>query len=275
MPAAVPRYRGPLRAAILDWAGTTVDFGSQAPVAVLLSIFESRSVPVTAAEARKPMGLHKRDHIRAICEMPEVRERWIARHGSAPSETDVEALFAAFTPRLLQSIASHSGVIPGVPEAVAAMRARGMRIGTTTGYTRIMLDEVIPRAAQQGYSPDVSVCPEEAGGGRPLPWMCYRNAMCLQIYPLQACVKIGDTPVDIHEGLNAGMWTIGVAATGNETGLPERELAALSESDRRALVTSAGERLLTAGAHYVVDSIADVEPVLDQIGLRLRDGEVP
>ena len=51
--------------------------------------------------------------------------------------------------------------------------------------------------------------------------MCYRLAMDLRIYPLFACVKIGDTESDMAEGLNAGMWTIGVTRSGNAVGLSE------------------------------------------------------
>ncbi len=59
-------YAGPLRAVVLDWAGTTVDFGCMAPVATFVQAFEDSGVPITVEEARAPMGMPKWQHIQAI-----------------------------------------------------------------------------------------------------------------------------------------------------------------------------------------------------------------
>jgi phosphonoacetaldehyde hydrolase len=269
------RYRGRLQAAILDWAGTTVDFGCQAPVVVLLEIFAARHVPITVAEARRSMGLLKKDQIRAICSGPEMQERWARRYGCPPAENDVEGLFADFIPRQLSCLAMHAELIPGAAEAVERFRSRGMKVGSTTGYTRPMLEMLLGRAEAQGYRPDASVCPDDVGAGRPMPWMCYENAIRLKVFPLEACVKIGDTVSDVQEGLNAGMWTLAVVATGNEVGLTEQAFGALSAPDRQSLLEAARERLMAAGAHYVIDSIAGADSALDDIESRLLRGETP
>ena len=132
-------------------------------------------------------------------------------------------MYAKFEPQMMEVLAGYATVISGVVDAVEAMRARGMKIAGTTGYTRPMLDRLEALAAKQGYRTDRSLAPEDAGGGRPFPWMCYRLAMDLRIYPLSACVKIGDTESDIAEGRNAGMWTIGVTRSGNTVGLSEAD----------------------------------------------------
>ena len=258
-----------IQAIVLDWAGTTVDYGSRAPVAVLLEVMQSHDVPLTLDEARTYMGLPKLDHIRATCALPSVRQRWIARHGAAPDEAAVQRLYADFIPRQLACLEDYSGVIPGVVEAAGRFRERGIRIGSSTGYTRPMLDVVIDCAARQGYRPDASVVPDEAGEGRPAPYMCFLNAMKLRVYPLSACVKIGDTPSDIAEGRNAGMWTIGIALTGNEVGLTPDEFAALSREERETRLRSARDRLLAAGADFVADGVADCDPLLDEIERRM------
>jgi phosphonoacetaldehyde hydrolase len=138
-----------------------------------------------------------------------------------------------------------------------------------------MLDLLLECARSQGYSPDLSLCPDDVGGGRPKPWMCYRLGMEFQISSSAACVKIGDTPADIAEGRNAGMWTIAVAATGNEIGLSEAEFAALSDTEQEARVAAARSNLLAAGAHYVVDGVADCEGILDEIERRMGNGDGP
>jgi phosphonoacetaldehyde hydrolase len=270
-----PSYRGRLQAAILDWAGTTVDFGCQAPTAVLLELFADRGVPVSVPEIRQHMGLLKRDQIRAICSFPRVAARWHEVYGRAPSEEDVGSLFRDFIPRQLSCLDRYSDLIPGVAETVARLQERGMKVGTTTGYTRPMLEMLIAKAASQGYRPDSNLCPEDVGAGRPMPWMCYENAIRLRVQPLEACVKIGDTVSDVQEGLNAGMWTVAVAATGNEVGWTEQEMNALDDAERRSRVAEARRRLAAAGAHYVVDSVAKCEGVLDEIDSRLREGETP
>ncbi len=264
-----------LRAVILDWAGTTVDFGCQAPVNVLQRLFDEEHVPIRGSEARHSMGRLKRDQIRDILALPRVAEAWASRHGRLPGEEDVAWLSARFGPLQQDAVAVYSGVIAGVPEAVARMRGRGLKIGSTTGYTRPMLNAVMARAAAEGYAPDASVTPEEAGAGRPLPFMCYQNAILLQAYPLESFVKIGDTAADMEEGRNAGMWTIGVTLTGNEVGLEKAAADRLSSSELAARVARARERLLAAGAHAVVESVAQVDAALDEVERWQRNGMKP
>jgi phosphonoacetaldehyde hydrolase len=264
-----------LEAVIFDWAGTTVDYGSLAPVRVLVEVFAAHGVPITGAQARRDMGLLKRDHIERILQSPEVSEQWERRYGRAPACADLDELFAEFIPAQMECLAEHSRLIPHTVELTARLRTRGLKIGSTTGYTRPMLDLLLEYARAQGYSPDLSLCPDDVGGGRPKPWMCYRLGMEFRLSAGSSCVKIGDTPADIHEGRNAGMWTLAVAATGNEIGLSEEEFAALSSEERTRQVAAARSCLLAAGAHYVVESVADCEGVLDEIERRIGDGDRP
>jgi phosphonoacetaldehyde hydrolase len=264
-----------LKAVVLDWAGTTIDYGCIAPAAVFIEVFRQHGVDITAGEARAPMGMFKRDHIAAITQMPAVTERWQAAHGRAPTDDDVEAMYHAFSPLQMETLAQHAALIPGAREAVEVFRSRGLKVGSCTGYTRAMMDRLVPLAQEQGYTPDVLVCGDEVPHGRPAPWMALQNAMQLNVYPIYTLVKIGDTPVDMGEGLNAGMWTIGVALTGNEVGLSEAEIRALDSHTLAERRLVAYERLSAAGAHYVADSLADAAACLDDIEARLGAGERP
>ncbi|MGA3025291.1 MAG: phosphonoacetaldehyde hydrolase [Bryobacteraceae bacterium] len=261
-----------IQAVILDWAGTAVDFGSRAPVAALRRVFESAGIPLSPAEARQDMGRLKMDHIRAILEQPRVNAAWQSLHGAPPRERDVELLFTEFLPAQADVLEAYGDVIPGVATTVENWRAAGLRIGSTTGYTRDLMEIVRARAAQQGYAPDVNVTPDMVGGGRPLPFMMYRNAIELRAWPLWACVKIGDTPVDVQEGLNAGAWSIGITSTGNEVGLSEEELSALPAGERRRRIDGAGKALAGAGAHFTAASVAECDELLDEIDRRLAAG---
>jgi len=268
-------YRGPLKAIIVDWAGTVIDYGSLGPVAAFREVFSRHNVPITMDEAREPMGMHKKAHIRMLTEMPSVRKRWVETHQSEPSDEDIEQLYREMVPVQVQCLERHSDLIPGTLEACREFRARRLKIGSTTGYTRVMMEAVIAQARERGFQPDTTITADQVPAGRPAPWMCLQAAMNLQTYPMEAVVKVGDTIPDIQEGLNASMWTIGVAKTGNEMGLSQREVEALPSDLREEKLQRSRERLYQAGAHYVVDGIGDLPRLLNEINARLAVGERP
>jgi phosphonoacetaldehyde hydrolase len=269
------RYCGPIKAVLLDWAGTTMDFGCMAPAVVFVEVFERRGVPISMEEARAPMGAHKRVHIQRITELDSVRRRWHEKHGRPPSDDDVEAMFREFVPLQLECLSQYSALVPGALETVAACRKRGYKIGSTTGYTPEMMEINLRDAARQGYRPDSTVSAGDVPAGRPFPFMCLKNMIDLQVSPVEACVKVDDTIPGVEEGLNAGMWTVGLAISGNEVGMPLDEWNALPEVEQQVRRDRAYQRMRQCGTHYVVDSIAELVPCLDDIEARLRRGEKP
>jgi phosphonoacetaldehyde hydrolase len=264
-----------VEAVIFDWAGTTVDHGSLAPVRAVTELFHRHGIPLTDADARKDMGIFKKDHIRNILAMPDVSRQWRELTGAVPGEPDVSQLFSDFLPLQMRILEDYSQVISGVPALTEELRSRGLSIGSTTGYTRPMLDVLVGKAKVQGYRSDLALCPDDAPGGRPQPWMCLQLAIHFRLSATSAAVKIGDTVSDIDEALNAGMWAVGVAATGNEIGLSISDLESLPDQERHRRIEVARTRLIAAGAHYVVDSAARIQPVLDEIETRLAAGDRP
>lgn len=258
-------YRGPLQAVILDWAGTTLDFGSCAPVAAVIEAFDSQDVPITREQARAPMGKAKRDHIRTILEMPEVSRRWSSQHNH-DLQSAVDRIYAEFLPIQERLLADHAQLIPGCKESIDCCRQHGMKIGSSTGYTRELMDILVPLAQAQGYQPDAILCASDVTQGRPWPWMCFENARRLDVYPPRAIVKVDDTLVGIEAGLNAGMWTVGLAASGNLIGLDHDSYLALDDAERERRTSAAGEQLLARGAHVVIDSIAELPNALEHLG---------
>ncbi|MGQ9370753.1 phosphonoacetaldehyde hydrolase [Azospirillum sp. ST 5-10] len=267
------RYVGPLRLVVFDWAGTCIDHGCRAPAAVFQAAFAELGVTIDEAEARAPMGLPKWQHIRAIGSA--IDARWRAATGAGFGDADADAVYERFLPRQIAVVADYADVIAGVPEAVAALRARRMRIGSTTGYTRDIMAACVGKAEAQGYAPDAMVCAGDLPTGRPGPHMVFRLMAEFDVYPPAAVVKVGDTPVDVEEGLNAGAWTVAVAATGNEVGLTAEALAALPAAEREGRIGRAAAKLAAAGAHYVIPSVADLPPVIADIEARLARGETP
>ncbi len=264
-----------IRAVVFDWAGTMIDFGSRAPVVALLTLFAANGVAITEAEARAEMGRAKRDHIRLILALPRVAAAWTAAYGRTPDEADGDRLHDAILSEMQAAALTCATLIPGAADLVARLRRDGVGIGSCTGYTRAMMADILPLAAAQGYAPDVVVCAGETREGRPSPLMLWQNLVALGAWPAAACVKVDDAGVGIAEGRNAGSWTVGVTASGNGVGLTADALAALAPAERAARVASAGATLLEAGAHYLVESVADLAPVLAAIGARIAAGERP
>lgn len=268
-------YRGPVKAAVLDWAGTVMDHGCRAPAAVFQAVFASRGIEVTEAQARGPMGTPKWDHIYAVGKHPQVNKLWKEKFGREFSSDDADDIYKDFVPHQISIIADYCDMIPGAVAAVEKLRAMGLKIGSCTGYTPDIMVACRAAAKQAGYEPDAVFCAGDTPQGRPSPALLLANMIELDVYPPEAIVKIGDTVADIHEGLNAGAWTIGVAARGNEVGLSFEAFENMAPDERQPLIDAAYEKLLQAGAHYVVDSIADVPDVIEQINQRTQQGERP
>lgn len=267
--------RSTLSAVVFDWAGTTIDHGSQAPMGVFVKAFAQFGVAITVEEARGPMGMAKRDHIRTLLNQPRIAAAWNAAHGADPTEADIDAVYAVFVPMNVAVVADFADLIEGTADIAARIRARGLKIGSTTGYIREIMAPLLPLAAAQGYAPDNLVCAGDLAEGRPTPLMLYRTFLDLGVWPAWTVVKVDDTEVGVAEGLNAGCWTVGVAMTGNVFGLNPAETEALSADEYHRMRELAYARLTRAGAHFVIDSIADLEPVLDEIEGALARNERP
>ncbi|RFC49833.1 MAG: phosphonoacetaldehyde hydrolase [Verrucomicrobia bacterium] len=251
---------------IFDWAGTLVDFGCCAPLAAFCRAFENAGLPISDETARGPMGSHKRDHVREILHDPEVAERVRRQLGREPDEALVQAIYDDFAALLPAELPVYGAAIPGVVEALDWLRERRVRIGSTTGYTRAMMDVLEPVARASGVVTEVLVCADEVSQGRPAPWACFRIAERLGVYPMAGTIKIGDTPADMKEGRNAGMMCIGLSECGNEVGLGREALDALSAEERQGRIWKAEQRLLESGADVVLKSVAELPAWLEARG---------
>jgi phosphonoacetaldehyde hydrolase len=264
-----------IRLVVLDWAGTSIDFGCLAPAGAFAVAFAARGVDVTPAEARGPMGLHKKDHLRAMFAAPAVAAKWRAATGADWSETDVAALYADVTPRQVAAAERYSDLIPGLVAAVAELRSRGVKVATTTGYFRAAADVVAAAAARQGFVPDFATCADDVPAGRPAPWMIFRAMEATGVYPPAAVAKVGDTRIDVEDGLNAGVWSVGVTESSSEVGLGAAEFAALPAGERAARVARAGATLRAAGAHAVIPTVAELPALVADLNRRLAAGGRP
>lgn len=268
-------FRGPVSTAIFDWAGTVLDFGCIAPVTAFRGAFAEDGLAISEAEARAPMGAAKREHVEAILAQPAVAKRWQAQKGVPSTQADVDRLYSAFLRIDEINCAIYSDLIPGALDTIAALRSAGVAIGSTTGYPRSVMDGLMPLAKAQGYEPDHCATVSDLKRGRPYPDMVLANAIALGAPDLAGCIVVDDSPTGLVSGRAAGMWAVGIIASGNEVGLSLADWQALDEAQRAAHRDRSRTVLLEAGAHFTIDTIADLLPVVAEINARLEAGERP
>ena len=258
---------------VFDWAGTTVDYGSSAPSEVFDRVFSQAGIHLTREEINRPMGMEKKAHIRELRSTPSGTEQWKARYGTTWTEEDVQKLYQTFEATLHDVVAEYSVPIPGVVETVRSLREQGLKIGSTTGYTSQMMEQVLPRASELGYEADCVVTPDITGASRPTPFMLYECMRRMNVYPPSAVVKVGDTVVDIQEGKNAGAWSVGILTGSNLLGLTQAEYEAMTPEELERRKQKAAERYTDAGADLVIDSIRDLPAAVSEINRRMAEKE--
>jgi phosphonoacetaldehyde hydrolase len=249
---------------IFDWAGTMVDFGCEAPVNALIEAFAADGISIDAPIARRDMGKSKVDHVRALLAISSVADAWRKKFGRACEESDVERLMTRLGPLMRRRAEEAAELIPGALEAFQQLRAAGLKIASSTGYTRDMMEPVLARAAAQGYVPEHVVCSGETPAGRPAPLMIYKACAELGVWPLSRVVKVDDAEAGVAEGKAAGAFTVGVAASGNAMGLSLAAFEGMVPSERASRLDSARKSLLNAGADLVIDSVAELVPALER-----------
>lgn len=255
---------------IMDWAGTAVDYGCFAPVAAFVESFKSLGAPVTAEETRRHMGKTKIEEIRALFDIDHVARDFRNLYNRDPEETDIQACYRKFQQVLFSSLEEYSKPIPGVVETIATLREKGIKVGSTTGYTSKMMDVVIPAAEKQGYKIDNCVTSDNLPGGRPKPYMIYRNMCDMDIASRFSVVKVGDTIADIREGVNAGVWSVGVVLGSNELAMTKKEVKKADRDELHARMLAVRNRMYAAGADYVIDDITELPALIEAIELRIN-----
>ena len=249
-------------AIIFDWAGTMIDHGCFGPVIAFQKTFTHFDIETSVAECRAPMGLPKRDHIKAMIENPVINERIIKKTGREINETDLEAMYQYFLSINEDIVLEHISLIEGVVDTVSWLRSKGIKVGSNSGYGRRLMERILPIVAEAGYRPDNLVCGDDLSEGRPSPLMMYRCFSDLGVYPPSKVIKVDDTAPGIMEGIAAGTLTIGVTLTGNHVGLTADELEKLDDKERDALHEDTARHLRQAGAHYIIRHVSELPSLL-------------
>ena len=274
-------YRGKLKACILDWSGTTLDAFVIAPAVAFVEVFKKWGVPITMDEARKPMGLRKDIHIKALLDDPDIKKRWEFVHHYSPNQGSVDSLYKDFIPFQKKCMSDYTDLLPETKEVVYRLKNNyGLKIGSTTGFSRDMVDIIMCKAKEQGYEPDVSVAGDDLqgeNGVRPKPFMIYENLNQLGIHPIQSVVKVDDTISGIGESVAAGCWGVGIAAYSNYMNIDTMEqFENMTIEEKRDRLHASRLKLINdSNAHYVIDTLNELPTVIDDINRRMQIGENP
>jgi phosphonoacetaldehyde hydrolase len=254
-----------IKAIIFDWAGTTIDYGCFSPLSPFISAFAKYNLNLTPAQARAPMGKLKIDHVRELMNLATTQEQFYHHYQRSTTEEDIIKIYQEFERQVFAKLADFVIPLPYVVATVNQLRAMGLKIGSTTGYTKAMMEIILPLAKRQGYAPDYCVASSEVPRGRPYPYMIYQNMIALDIATSRSIIKVGDTISDILEGVNANVISVGVIQGSSEVGLSLAEFQQLDLTQRQSISKQVRYKMYAAGANYVLDNISELPNLVNAI----------
>jgi phosphonatase-like hydrolase len=185
------------------------------------------------------MGADKREAITGL----------LTEAGREPTEDLVSKLYQEFHHRLIESYATKPPEpLPGIPEALAALRAAGIKVALSTGFDRAVTETIINILGWHDIL-DAVVCTEDVPQGRPAPYMVFRAMEATGVTNVAHVLTAGDTTRDLESGTNAGAtYVIGVLTGGQPA-----------------------DTLATAPHTHILPSVADI-PALLGVGVAVHSG---
>jgi len=250
-----PLLRFPImRGVVLDVAGTVVDFGSRAPLLAMRETFAA-NLGITPPDAmlRASMGKNKREHLRDLCLALDN-----SNAGGACIESLVDALYGDLDERLPLWVAQRNEwTSPSVPRVLAELRSMNVAVGFCTGYDDVMVQpfrRLLDRSFGTSHGMPV-VTASHVQRGRPHPDMAVLVAELMGVEPAH-CLKVGDTVMDMQEGIAAGMRPIGVLDSGNEVGMDKDAWGALDDLEQDRMRRHASLVLTRAGAIATIKTVS-------------------
>jgi len=200
---------GPIQLVVFDLAGTTVnDRGTV--LACFVETVRAYDLPGTPDELNDLMGMNKRE----VLGMLSARQY---PAGSYEAERLADEAMAGFVERMRAAYQRELAPIPGAEETFAFLRARGIKIATDTGFDATICGLIMERLKWPGRLIDLAVSSSDVPRGRPAPYMIFRAMEHLNVLDVQQVMKIGDSPADLEEGINAGCGEVIGVLSGSHT----------------------------------------------------------
>jgi phosphonatase-like hydrolase len=196
----------PIDLVVLDIAGTTIDEGQQV-YRVLGETARAYGANPSESDIARWHGSAKHEALQALL---------TADDGTPPDVEMLAAVVADFRNRLITAYTEHPPQpLPGVPEALAALRAAGIQVALNTGFDRDIVDSLMSALGWEGDSVvDTVVCGSDVASGRPAPYMIFQAMEQLGVTDVARVLVAGDTPRDLEAGSNAGAGCVVGVLTG-------------------------------------------------------------
>lgn len=207
MPGRPDPTRSAVRLAALDIAGTTVDEGGVVYEVMRVAVERDTGREVPDALLSAWSGTGKREGIAGL----------LAALGEDAGRAD--AVFARFSDDLAEAYeATPPTLLPGVREAVAALRDAGTRVVLQTGYTRDVAEDLLGVVGWRlGDDVDGLVTVEDVRRSRPSPYLVFRAMELADVDDVAQVLVAGDTVNDLEAGTRSGARFVLGVLTGAHT----------------------------------------------------------
>ena len=184
----------PIKLVVFDIAGTIIQDHGEV-VSAFSSALEKNGIPFTAEELKKWKGASKREVIR----------HFIEQNGTKSRQTElVETTYRCFRAELERLYGERLTPIEGATETFTWCRDHQILMATTTGFYREASDLILTRLQWKDWFA-VNVSSSDVRQGRPAPHMIFHAMEATGVHDVRQVINIGDTPLDLQSGSNAGV----------------------------------------------------------------------
>ena len=191
---------------VFDMAGTTVADNNNVALAFQKAFMEN-GIEIKLDDANPLMGYHK----------PLAVQMLLEKLGYEGDAEFVAQIHDDFQNNMMDYYEYDAGVKPvsGVEKVFETLKEKGVRVALNTGFSKRIAGTIVQRFQwkQRGLIDDL-IGSDEVELGRPFPFMINTLMERAGINDPLEVVKIGDTPVDIQEGQNAGCLYVVAVTTG-------------------------------------------------------------
>ena len=198
-----------IRLVVLDVGGTIIEDRGDIP-ALLRAALEHHGVASSPEEIARRRGASKREVVRYFVDQHSTL-------AGAERERLASAIYEEFAASVI-AVYRNVPPIAGAEEAIRKLRERGVLVATTTGFDRAITSSIFQRLGWQRYFA-ASICSDDVTQGRPSPFMLFHAMEAARVENVAEVMAVGDTPLDLQAGSNAGLRAVVGVLTG--AGKPE------------------------------------------------------
>ena len=197
-------------AVIFDLSGVLVDFGMHAPVLAVSRAFRNENIHIPENNIRQNIYKNQQFYIKSLCNFNNCSYKYDYIYNDYLNELII-----------LNNSPEFNEPINGAVNTMKILKEQGFKIGITTFYNNNVFNIIDKSFKRNGLLYDSVVCNNEVLLGTPEPFMLYKISNRLKV-PTNKCIKIGESRLNILEGLNAKVDTINVIDSSNTMGYDEQ-----------------------------------------------------